>query len=395
MRRQRLALAAEVRPLGHHYQSLTGVRALAAYLIFWHHLNPLATRGAGRPALEWASHFLQQCHIGVPIFFVLSGFLLTHRYADTVVPRWAWAKTYLQNRFARVYPLYAILTTITLVVQFSALKGYNAPDLRAMPLSGQLLGVFLNFTLLKGLFSRFILATGVGAAWSLSVELLFYLSLPLALLFARRRVGRLVSYPVGALVLGGLLVTVCAHLPFYAYGLLDSLRFMLNCTFFGRCSEFACGMALAFYLRQAPWQVGRGGWCTLSGGLWMLGCTIALTHLEWNHPRDASGIQTYAGIVVNNLLLPPGITLFLAGLLREQTSLRGLLETKVAEVLGQSSYAFYLLHNGLLRQLSGQFMPNSVVLFLITIVLAIVVFYGVEAPLHRCLYVPARRNPTC
>jgi peptidoglycan/LPS O-acetylase OafA/YrhL len=132
MRRQRLALAAEVCPQGPHYRSLTGVRAPAAYLIFWHHLNPLATRGAGWPVLEWARHFLQQCHIGVPIFFVLSGFLLTHRYADTVVPRWAWAKAYLQNRFARIYPLYAILTAITLEVQFSALEGYNVPDLRAM-----------------------------------------------------------------------------------------------------------------------------------------------------------------------------------------------------------------------------------------------------------------------
>lgn len=389
MRRQELTQIAQApRYSGHYYRALTGVRALAAYLIFWHHLNPLGARSAGRPAMEWASHFLQQCHIGVPIFFVLSGFLLTHRYAATVVPRWAWAKVYLQNHFARIYPLYASITVITLVVQFSTLNGYNAPDLRAMPLTGQLLGVFLNLTLLKGLFSRFILATGVGAAWSLSVELLFYLSVPLALLVARQRVGRLVAYPVGALALGGLLVAVCAQLPFYAYGLLDPLRFMLNCTFFGRCSEFTCGMALAFYLRQVPHQVAKGGWRTWGGGLWMVGCAIALTHLEWNYPRDANGIQTYAGIAVNNLLLPPGIALWLAGLLREQTEFKRLLETSVAQVLGKSSYAFYLLHNGLLRQLSGQFLPHSVALFLVVLVLALAAFYWVEEPLHRYFYAP-------
>jgi peptidoglycan/LPS O-acetylase OafA/YrhL len=324
----------------------------------------------------------------VPIFFVLSGFLLTHRYAATVVPRWAWAKAYLQNRFARIYPLYAIITVITLVVQFSGLSGYSAPDLRAMPLTGQLLGVFLNLTLLKGLFARFILATGVGAAWSLSVELLFYLSVPLVLLWARQRVGRLVAYPVGALALGGLLVAVCTQLPFDAYGLLNSLRFMLNCTFFGRCSEFACGMALAFQLRQAPREAARSGWRTLGGGLWIIGCTVALTHLEWDYLRDANGIQTYAGIAVNNLLLPPGIALFLAGLLREQTKLKRLLETRVAQALGKSSYAFYLLHNGLLRLLFGQFMLNSVILFLAVLVLSLAAFYLVEEPLHRYFYVP-------
>jgi peptidoglycan/LPS O-acetylase OafA/YrhL len=319
---------------------------------------------------------------------VLSGFLLTHRYAATVVPCWAWAKAYLHNRFARIYPLYAIITAITLGVQFSGLSGYNAPDLRAMPLMGQLLGVFLNLTLLKGLFARFILATGVGAAWSLSVELLFYLSVPLVLVWARQRVGRLIAYPVVALALGVLLVAVCTHLPFYTYGLFNSLRFMLNCTFFGRCSEFACGMALAFHLRQAPHEAAKGGWRTIGGGLWIIGCTVALTHLEWDYPRDANGIQTYAGIAVNNLLLPPGIAIFLAGLLREQTGLKRLLETRVAQVLGKSSYAFYLLHNGLLRLLFGQFMLNSVVLFLAVLALSLVAFYLVEEPLHRYFYVP-------
>lgn len=376
-----------VRPSGYYYRSLTGVRALAAYIIFWHHLNPLAARSAGRPAMEWASHFVQQCHIGVPIFFVLSGFLLTHRYADAIVPSWAWARAYLQNRLARIYPLYALITIGTLAVQFSGLGGYNSPYLRALPLSAQLLAVFLNLTLLKGLFAQFILASGVGAAWSLSVELLFYLSVPLVLLRARRWAA-LVAYPVAALALGGLLVVVCTHLPFYTYGLLNSVKFVLNCTFFGRCSEFACGMALAYYVRQASAPAAPGEWRTVGGGLWIIGCTLVLAQAEWPYPRDASGLHTATAIVVNNLVLPPGIALFLAGLLREQTWLRCLLETRVAQVLGQSSYAFYLLHNGLLRELSGQFMPNSVALFLVTLVLALAAFYLIEEPLHRYLYMP-------
>lgn len=377
-------------PKENYYRALTGIRAVAAYTIFWHHLNPLGTRSAGRPVLEWANHFVQQWHVGVPIFFVLSGFLVTHRYAQGFVLSWPWAKAYLQNRFARIYPLYLLITVITLAVQFSGLSGYNSDELRTMPLIGKLLSIFLNLTLLKGLFSRFILATGVAAAWSLSVEVLFYLSVPVALLFARQHLGRLVVYPLVAFGLGILLVAVCAHLPFYTYGLLDSLRFMLDCTFFGRCAEFTCGMALAYYSKQAPHAGAKGSWLTLGGGLWIILCTIALTQAEWNYPRSAPGLHTYTAIVVNNLILPPGIALLLFGLLREQTWLKLLLETNVAQVLGKSSYAFYLLHDGLLRKLSGQFMPNSAVLFIAVLILSIIAFYLVEEPLHRYLYVPVR-----
>lgn len=383
-------MRSDAAPKQNYYRALTGLRAVAAYTIFWHHLNPLGTRSAGRPVLEWANHFVQQWHVGVPIFFVLSGFLIAHRYAQGFTLSWPWAKAYLQNRFARIYPLYLLITIITLVVQFSGLSGYNSEELRAMPLSGKLLGIFLNITLLKGLFSRFILASGVAAAWSLSVEVLFYLSVPVVLLFIQQRVGRLVVYPVVALGLGVLLVAACAHLPFYAYGLFNSLKFMLNCTFFGRCTEFACGMALAYHSKRAPQLSSRGGWLTVGGGLWIILCTIALTQAEWNYPRGATGLQTYTAIVVNNLILPPGIALFILGLLREQTWLKSLLETKPAEVLGKSSYAFYLLHDGLLRKLSGQFMPNSVVLFVVVLGLSVLAFYLVEEPLHRYLYVPVR-----
>ncbi|RZK87722.1 MAG: acyltransferase, partial [Hymenobacter sp.] len=327
------------------------------------------------------------------IFFVLSGFLITHRYAESVVPSWPWAKAYLQNRFARIYPLYLLLTISTLAVQFSGLSGYNSDELRALPLVGKLLGIGLNVTLLKGLFARFILASGVAAAWSLSVELLFYLSVPIVLLLVRKYTWQLMFYPVVALGLGALLVAVCTRLPFYAYGLFGSMRFMLNYTFFGRCAEFACGMALAYYCRRRPLGQATGSWRTVGGGLWLLLCTVAITQAEWSYPRGATGLHTYTAIVVNNLVLPPGIALLLLGLLREQTWLKSLLETNVAEVLGKSSYAFYLLHNGLLRKLSGQFMPNSVVLFMVVLVLSLLVFYLIEEPLHRYLYVPVRALP--
>lgn len=46
---------------------------------------------------------------------MLSGFLITTRYVDRVTPNWEWAKHYMFNRFARIYPLYLLLTIAAFV----------------------------------------------------------------------------------------------------------------------------------------------------------------------------------------------------------------------------------------------------------------------------------------
>src|SRR5690606_2917117 len=62
-----------------YFPALTGVRAVAAFLVFIHHM---------RPPDGVLPHFLQLYltagHIGVSIFFVLSGFLIAYRYEESL-----------------------------------------------------------------------------------------------------------------------------------------------------------------------------------------------------------------------------------------------------------------------------------------------------------------------
>ena len=57
--------------------ALTGIRAVAAYVVFLHHLSFF-----NNGTLLW--QFTNEGHIGVTIFFVLSGFLITLRYKGKV-----------------------------------------------------------------------------------------------------------------------------------------------------------------------------------------------------------------------------------------------------------------------------------------------------------------------
>lgn len=97
--------------------ALTGVRAIAAWMVFIHHFNPLSNATNHRIAADWAPEFLfrffNEFHVGVTIFFVLSGFLICFRYYDNFHFTSVWFRKYLKNRVARIYPMYFLLTLLT------------------------------------------------------------------------------------------------------------------------------------------------------------------------------------------------------------------------------------------------------------------------------------------
>lgn len=83
---------------------LTALRIFAALWVVIHHFG-IGIHGS--PRIGWFSlpAFLEQGSMGVGVFFVLSGFILSHAYSNK--PGFS-AKAFLVNRFARIYPVYAL-----------------------------------------------------------------------------------------------------------------------------------------------------------------------------------------------------------------------------------------------------------------------------------------------
>ena len=133
--------------------ALTGVRAVAAYLVFFHH-HPTKLLQAGPLLLWW------ELHVGVTLFFVLSGFVITWRYDRRGRVRESFLKGYFLNRFARIYPLYFALVVPVML-------SYHVRSPRAW---------LLNLTVFTSL------GAGIPQAWSLRVEECFYLAAPLLFL---------------------------------------------------------------------------------------------------------------------------------------------------------------------------------------------------------------------
>jgi peptidoglycan/LPS O-acetylase OafA/YrhL len=165
--------------------SLTGIRAVAALLVVGTH----AAYSTGKYTHGYWGLVGSRMEIGVPIFFVLSGFLLFRPWVKSAaaggpppsLSRYAW------HRVRRIMPAYIITVLIAYVIYHFRMAGPNPGH--------TWLGLVRNLTLTQiyanGYLGKY-LHQGLTQMWSLAVEAAFYVVLPLLayvvlVLICRRR----------------------------------------------------------------------------------------------------------------------------------------------------------------------------------------------------------------
>lgn len=214
--------------------ALTSIRFLAAlYVLFFH-------AGAGYlkdrfPSADLINNFLYNGHLGVPFFFVLSGFILAYTYEGKLGTALQWWRFALA-RFARVYPVYLLALLLLLPTILHEASWHSLPQFLMLQywLPRPSLNIFDNQN---------------TPAWSLSVELAFYILFPpLMLLLARlgRRGILLIGLASAAAILAFRLPSLTPRIGPSFVGL-DYVPFMLL-----RVPEFLYGMCLGLVFRNNP-----------------------------------------------------------------------------------------------------------------------------------------------
>lgn len=359
------------------FPALTGVRAIAAYLVFFHHYTPSVLVVAS-PVHD----FLAEGHVGVTLFYVLSGFLITYNYWDRAkgLARTFWVQ-YLTRRIARIYPLYLFLLALTFLLP--VLLWDEAPPNAAT--------VFLNVTLLKGFFVLFNFS-GIAPSWSLTVEESFYLLAPFIFVLVRRFgfvAAQLVLYTVGMA-----LFFVGARSGFY--GFFGNVKFVALYTFFGRSFEFLAGMALARFFASHSKRRNGTRWPLLTS-VGVLGSALVVYSLSLLRVGGEFGLFHPFGIALNNIVLPLFVCFLLWGLASEASAIGRVLSSPVFVFLGRSSYSFYLVHYGILALLirSHLTIQNEIlrlaVLFILANAVSALLFIVVEHPANQVIRQNAER----
>ena len=155
---------------GDRAESLTGLRAVAALLIVGTH----AAYGTGQLSNGYLGALYARLEVGVPIFFVLSGFLLFRpwlRAAASGVPPPS-LRRYAFRRMRRIVPAYVVVVLIAYAV-------YHVRD--AGPNPGHTWKGLLEHLTLTQIYEPvyfYSMHQGLTQTWSLAVEFTFYAVLP-------------------------------------------------------------------------------------------------------------------------------------------------------------------------------------------------------------------------
>lgn len=341
-------------PVARRFAGLEGLRGLAAFAVLLTHVYldaaPAGSRydlGALDPVARTAGT------AGVVLFFTLSGFLLYRPFAAAVLDRRPGppVRDYLRNRFLRIAPAYWLAVLGAGLV----LRSTYLPPERAegRSLAAEPTTLVANLFLVQG-YSPATLGTGIGPAWSLCVEAVFYLALPVlaagaALVAVRTGAGR--RRPVVAALLPALVCLVLGQVGTkLAYALPDangegwagSWFAVVLRSFVGQASLFAGGLALAvLYAELRRRHVVLPGWWRAPAAAAAVAAALVAT-LAWDARRITENRATMALMVSAVLLL----ALVVLPTPRRRRWL-AVLESRPLAAAGVVSYGVFLWHDPL------------------------------------------------
>ena len=153
------------------FRTSTGTAAVAATAVVLYHSVPWITwpTASSGYGLDWAAWIESLGKYGVAVFFLLSGLVLYRPYVSSALARRpgpaVWP--FYSRRVLRIYPAWVLALTLWHALGNYVLVGELSP--------GQYLW---QYTLLQTHVDGGM-AASLGVGWTLSIEITFYLTLPL------------------------------------------------------------------------------------------------------------------------------------------------------------------------------------------------------------------------
>ncbi|CAB5279523.1 putative acyltransferase [Burkholderia multivorans] len=340
--------------------ALTGLRFVAAVSVVAFHA-PLF----GILPDHWFGRF--QLMQGVSFFFVLSGFILQYNYRDSI-SRIGFAR-FISLRIAKIWPLHlATLALYFLLIGGSLTFWWNAMTPWTFASVFALLQAWIP--------NPEIYFAMNGSAWTLSVELFFYMCFPV-LCPIIRRAPRITAFASITAVL------TYAFIMSHATHGLDQAG-LYSVIPFSRIAEFVVGAAVA-ELRFARTSMKPSA--SFAGAIEIL---LLVLVVVWNYLIGSTweGAAAVVGTALATLWRHTGSMPVFALLLYFYSFNKGiisrLLSSKALIILGETSFALYLVQLPMMRFIGEHFQSHLIAIAIpALLVTAVVGHFAVEMPVYR------------
>ena len=354
--------------------ALTGVRTLLAVNIMLFHFTP--------PHMRLLDPVIDNSYVFVGFFFLLSGFVLAYNYADRPAP--LVKRDFWRARFARLYPLYLFSLLLSFVMLNAEWHAHSHADFFT--------GLVLTPLMLQG-WSPSLATFWNTVAWTLSCEAAFYLAFPwLIRLPWPRTPGRLIALLLGLWVLGLVPHTLylllnpdhlAAPANRYTSGVwIRTLKYTplaYACIFLAGIALAKLHASLAIAPRHRAWIAGAS---LLALAVFF---ATAVPHVPYILMHGGFLVPLFAALVVG---------------LSGQNIFASAFSWKPIEMLGQASYALFLLHFNFINLIRHYRLPERLhlaaydpwVSYAAAILLAVAAMYWVERPARRAILANGARR---
>jgi len=352
--------------------ALAGMRGLAALGVVVTHVA-FQTAATGIPVL---GRVLERFDMTVAVFFGLSGFLLWRPHAGAARGLGAApsAGRYLLHRAARILPAYWVVVCVVLTLLPSAA---DSAGRRVWMANLALVQVFVPLTLTDGLTQM----------WSLSVEVAFYLLLPILALAMVWMRGPAARWRAPVVLAFGLVSLGWNLLPVPTPNAIHSDNWLP-----GYLPWFAVGMVLAELVEAPP--VGQPSrWRRIAGNRWAMWSlallALLLSATDLGGPSGLNRGQAWQYVTKMGLGALIGFGL-LSPLILGNARHRWL-QSRVAATIGRWSYGIFIWHLAVLSVVfqifgiipfHGMFLHVLALTVLFTLPLAAAGYALIEEPIR-------------
>ena len=350
---ERLQLATPITetPPPHQYRSdIDGLRAIAVLAVVIYHFFPNQLPGG---------------YVGVDVFFVISGYLITQIILGKLVTQqWSIADFYVR-RIRRILPAVTAMLVVTIGMGWLFFAGAEWQELGRHVAAG--VGFFANILLYTDVnyFNADITYKPLLHLWSLGVEEQFYIGWPIALAVAYRQ-----RRNIGYLMVGIVLLSFISNIMLVARN--PDAAFYLP---FTRIWELAIGglLALRALTPHTPFTTNQKHTLSVIG-------VIAIIGSSWFFDKTIlfPGYWALIPVIGATALIAAGPD----GFINKQ-----LLARRLMVLIGLISFPLYLWHWPVLRfgSLFSETitLPQALLLLAVSVGLAIISYLFVEKPLRH------------